>query len=281
MYIQTSKRPSHHRTRLIAIIIGGAVVLFAILQIFIPYVLPGLFTSIASPFWRIEFSIGSGSLSSQSQLLSENEALKRQIQELMIQNASTDMVRAENEQIMSAFGRASTSSIAISNVVGSTTTTTGSSTEIMYEKGILGAVLVHPPLIGYDELIIDAGSNEGVTAGAKVYAPGDVLIGTTTDVLGETSKVTLFSSPGQSYSVMIGPNHVPATAIGRGGGQYEARIPQATQIKQGDIISDITLSDSLFGTVTAVISNPAEPYETVLFSSPVNIYQLRWVLIKK
>jgi cell shape-determining protein MreC len=145
---------------------------------------------------------------------------------------------------------------------------------------VLAAVLVRPPLATYDELIIDAGSDQSVSVGDKVFAPGNVLIGTTTDVLSQTSKVILLSSPGQSYPVTVGPNHVPTTAVGRGGGQYEAQIPQATNIKEGDLVSDSSLADSLFATVTSVLSNPADPYETVLFSSPVNIYQLRWVLVE-
>jgi cell shape-determining protein MreC len=144
---------------------------------------------------------------------------------------------------------------------------------------MLAAVLVRPPLTGYDELIVDAGADQGVVAGAKVYAPGNILIGTTTDVLGQTSKVTLLSSPGLTYPVLIGANHMPATAVGRGGGQYEAQVPQATKIAQGDSILDASLSDEAFGTVTAVISNPADPFETVLFSPEINVYQLRWVLI--
>jgi len=144
---------------------------------------------------------------------------------------------------------------------------------------ILAAVLVRPPQAAYDELLIDIGADHGITPGSRVYAPGNILIGSTTDIFGQTSKVELFSSSGNTYSVLIGPSRIPATAVGRGGGQYQAEVPQASKINQGDTVSDSSISDAPFGIVSSVLANPADPFETVLFAPPVNIYQLRWVLV--
>jgi cell shape-determining protein MreC len=200
--------------------------------------------------------------------LAQNEDLKRQIVALNVEQGSIQSVVSQNEDLLAMLGR--------SAAVGSST----ASSSKVNGAHILGAVLVRPPMAAYDEIIIDAGSDDGIMAGARVYAPGNVLIGTTTDVLSQTSKVTLFSSPGQQYPVLIGSSHIPATSVGRGGGQYEADVPQASKIDQGDIVSDSSLSDSAFGIVTTVLANPADPFETVLFAPPVNIYQLRWVLVE-
>ena len=236
----------------------------------------------------MEFSVASGSLDSPEALLAQNEALKIRIQELQVQNSSVNAIQNQNSEMLSLLGRTS-ANLSVVEVNSSSTDSNGSSTSNVSVKPlstltplnnrILGAVLVRPPLAPYDELIIDVGSNEGVISGAPVYAPGNILIGTTTDVLGETTKVTLFSSSGQTYPVSIGSAHIPALAIGRGGGQYEAQVPQATQISQGDIVSDSVLNNGSFGTVTAVLNNPSDPFETILFSPPINIYQLRFVLV--
>ena len=276
MYIRTSSRPGEKRSRTIALITGGVVIVVVVFQLFIPHFIPALFTTIVRPFWRMEFSVMSGSLKSPGALLAENEALKIQLQAVMASDASSDMVRTENGELLSLLGR-STSIITSSSSTSTAPAVTLSGT--VNSSRLLGAVLSRPPFASYDELIVDVGSDHGLTVGSKVYGPGNILIGTVSDVLSETSKVTLFSSPSQTYPVLIGAGHIPASAIGRGGGQYEAQIPQATQIAQGDIVSDASLGDGAFGTVTSVLNNPADPFETVLFSPGINVYQLRWVLI--
>ncbi len=262
-----------------------------VFQFFIPHFLPAIFTTIARPFWRVEFSLESGSLKSPAALLAENEALKVRIQELTTADASVDLVRTQNSELLAVLGRSDLSLASFNqsdNIFSSSSS--ASSTQVSNlsklfssinpsDARVLAAVLVRPPFAHYDELIVDVGLDHGIMPGMKVYALGNILIGTTTDVLGQTSKITLFSSVGQAYPVLIGTNHVPATAIGRGGGQYEAQVPQATKIAQGDVVLDASLADGPFGVVTAVLSNPADPFETVLFSPGVNVYQLRWVLI--
>lgn len=290
MYIRTSKKAGSRNARFISIIVGGVVVVIAIFQFFAPHFIPAVVTTVVRPFWRMEFSVMDGSLESPDALLAENQALQIRIQELTADNASTDLIKDENSQLLAEFGRkdltltaSSTDMISTStNLISSSTNSdlnTFTNSISPLGSRILGAVLVRPPFAPYDELIVDVGSNEGVMLGSPVYAPGNILIGTTTDVLGETSKVSLFSSSGQTYPVLIGANSIPATAVGRGGSQYEAEVPQATQVAQGDSVSDGSLTDGSFGTVTAVLNNPTDPFETVLFSPSVNIYQLRFVLV--
>ena len=289
MYIRTSKRPGEKRNRTIAMIGSGIVIVIILIQLISPHFLPALFTTIARPFWRMEFSVASGSLDSEASLLAQNQALKIQLQEVMSEDSSADMVRSQNSEILALFGRSTTS--ASSTILTSVTTATSSATSTLTGNSfnlsdlvnpnnrVLAAILVRPPLAPYDELVVDAGADQGIAVGSRVYAPGNILIGTTTDVLGETSKVTLLSSSGQTYPVIIGASHISATAVGRGGGQYEAQVPQATVIAVGDLVSDTSFSDGTFGKVTAILNNPTDPFETVLFSAPINIYQLRFVLV--
>lgn len=254
-YLQTHSRSGSRRTRIITIWSVSVVVIFALVLVFTPHFFPALFTSIARPFWRTEFGVASGSLSSPATLLNENQSLKRSLDDAQVRLQTIQSIENENAELKALLGRASST------------------------PRILAAVLKRPPLSRYDELVIDIGQDKNLSTTSTVYASGNILIGKVSDVLGQTAKVILFSSPGQKYDVMIGATHASAVAIGRGGGQYEAQLPRDVKVSEGDEVSAPALNDRAFGIVTAVLSNPADPFETIIFAPPVNIYQLRWVLV--
>lgn len=256
-YLVRHSRPHEKRTRGIFGALAALVVIIILIQLLAPHFLPGVWTSLMRPFWRSEFSIVSGSLSSPDQLLRQNEELKRQLADASLRMATVNAVESENEELKAILGRASSTPY------------------------ILAAVLKRPPYSLYDEYIIDIGRDQGLSTSSRVYAPGNVLIGRVADVFNQTSKVILFSSPNEQYQVLIGPAHIPATAVGRGGGQYQAQVSRDVKISEGDTVSSPSLNDRSFGIVTSVLSDPAEPFATVLFAPPVNIYELRWVLIQK
>ncbi len=252
-YLQPRKTPSRLTgtvgTLLILIIIFGG------MQFFWPHVISGLVNSFAHPFWKTEFSLESGALDSPSKLLSQNEELKRQLSLAEVRIANISEIEYENSEIKIALGRATTT------------------------NRILGAVLKRPPFTLYDELVIDIGQDYSLATGTAVYTPENIRIGTITNVSDGTSIVRLLSSPGEKYDVLAGPHKEPVTAIGRGGGQYAARIPHEAEISEGDTVVNSEINGSTFGTITAKIFDPAEPFGWILFSPNINIYKLRWVLV--
>ncbi|MES2216379.1 MAG: rod shape-determining protein MreC [Patescibacteria group bacterium] len=255
----TYLQPRNPKSRLSGLLVTAGVILILVvgIQFFFPHFFPGFFTSLTQPFWRMEFSISSGSLNSPASLLSQNEELKRQLAAVDVRLQSAQSLEAENAELKAALGRATST------------------------PRILAAVLKRPPLAPYDELIIDIGKDYAVASGTAVYSPERIRIGTITDVLGQTSKVKLLSSPGEKYEVLIGANKEPATAVGRGGGHYEAKVPQESLISEGDVVINPSINEAPFGVVTAKVSDPAEPFTKVLFAPMVNIYKLRWVLVDK
>jgi len=256
-YLARHRRPGEKRARTIVIACGVVIAVIALLQFLLPHFMPGLWTSFARPFWRAEFSVSSGALQSPEQLMNENEMLERQIADDQVRLQSVNALESQVQEFETLLGRTATSS------------------------RVLAAVLKRPPYSPYDELVIDLGHDNGVSSTSLVYAPGNVLIGRITDALSQTSKVMLFSSPGEQYQVLIGNAHTPATAVGRGGGQYQAQVSRDVKVSEGDYIVDPSLNDHVFGIVTSVVSDASDPFATVLFAPPVNIYQLRWVLIQK
>lgn len=260
-YLRPHNYARVRRNRWIAGVFIAVVVIAGALQFFSPQAFPTFANALVRPFWRVEFAVRSGAFRTPSELLAENESLKRQLDDMRMSQAdsSVTLLQAQYEDLLSMFKRASTTP----------------------RQYILGAVLARPTAVPYDELILDVGRSDGVASTSHVYSAEKVLIGRVQDVLEHSTKVALYSSPGETYDVSIGPKHVTAVAVGRGGGQYDAEVPHGSGIAVGDFVSDNTLYDRAFGVVVSILNDPSSPFDTVLFAPPMNIYQLRFVLISK
>jgi len=255
-YFQGSNKRRNIRSRIPTIVVAILIVIIIAIRFLLPSMFMGFFTAIARPFWRMEFSLSSGQLSSAETLLSANQDLLRKLDEANVKSQSITALIAENEQLKALMGRASTTDL------------------------ILAAVIQKPPMAPYDELILDAGTNLGFEVGDMVYAADRVPVGKISSVMSNSSRVLLFSSSGQSFNVFIGKSNNPAMAIGKGGGHYSAELPRSVNISEGDIVGVPSLKSNLFGIVDATVADPSQPFQTILFSAPINIYELRWVLVE-
>lgn len=256
-YLQTHRRPQERKRQIIVLLVVLVVLSTIVVYSTAPKAFPTLFHALAKPFWRIEFSLESGVLDSSESIINENESLKRQLGEIEVRLGTIAAIESENLELKRLLDREGNS-----------------------KPGILAAVLRRPPFSRYDELIIDIGRDYSLSTSSLVYVDGDVLVGRVVEVLDSTAKVRLFSSAGESFPILIGPNRIAATSIGRGGGQYQAEVGRDATISEGDYILNAGLSEKPFGVVSAIITDPAEVFKTVLFVPPINIYELRWVLIK-
>ncbi|MFA6432438.1 MAG: rod shape-determining protein MreC [Candidatus Paceibacterota bacterium] len=256
-YLLPHSSPARRRSRVFWTISIIVVLIVLFISWRAPHTFPSLMTAVARPFWRMSFSIQSGALRSPAELLKDNEELKFQLDSLKQNIASSTIgaILVENQELKAMFYRASTTPFK------------------------LAAVLARPPFMPYDELIIDLGADDGISTTTRVYAPGNILIGRAVEVLSQTSKIALYSSPGERYNVLIGANHVPATAVGQGGGQYRADVPHGTALLVGDAVNDPSLSNGPLGVIVSLATDPADPFDTIIFTPQVNIYSLRWVMV--
>lgn len=143
------------------------------------------------------------------------------------------------------------------------------------EQRIVANVLAGPPRSAYDTLIIDVGEDHLIAPGDRIVYAGSGVVGETIEVYAHSSKVKLFSFPGGKISVHLGTSTVPVSALGRGMGNFEVRVPRETKISEGDEV--ITPDNFIVGTVGAVLQDNTLPYIRVLFSTPFNITEMRTV----
>jgi cell shape-determining protein MreC len=148
------------------------------------------------------------------------------------------------------------------------------------EGAVFAGVLVTPPHSLYDTIVIDAGSQAGVSEGAYVYASHDRFIGSVVAVSPSTSLVELVSSPGNVVDVVFDTDHpVRAEAYGKGGGNLTATLPRDIDIIEGVVVFLPGFSGATLGTVDVVETTPNDPFQEVRIRMDVNMLELTDVAV--
>jgi len=226
-----------------------------------PSMLTGVTHTIAYPFWVLEqrattiVTDTAEVLRSKQALIRENKELKKQIQALQPQLRSRNLLYEENSTLKELFDR---------------------TTE---EDTVLAVVLARPNTSLYDTLIVDVGTKNGVVSGDKVVVSGDIVVGIVDKVFAQTTVIKLFSTPGEEVIVMIGTQQIETTATGRGGGNFVARLPRDVGVEEGDSIIMPGITIKLFGVIEKIVTDPTQPFQTILFKNPVNMAEIGWVQI--
>ena len=196
---------------------------------------------------------------SKNSLLAENENLKSRLTQREADMSAYNSIVDENNQMKEILGRKN-------------------------EKVsmVLAAILEKPNQSPYDTLVIDTGTREGVKVGETVFALGNVPIGRIAEVYSSTSKVILFSSPGEKKEVVIsGSKSAFFQLVGRGGGNFETILPRDFSIDKGTEASLPGITPYVVGVVQTIISDPRDAFTKALLTSPVNIFELKFVEIKQ
>jgi cell shape-determining protein MreC len=141
---------------------------------------------------------------------------------------------------------------------------------------LLSAVLMAPPGVPYDTLLIDVGSREGVKAGDLVAAGGNVYIGKVADAYNSTSRVVLFSSPEEKYQTLL-KGSIPLSIVGQGGGSMRGEVPAGTEVAVGDSVLLPSITTEYLAEVVSVLEHEGESFKSVYLKLPVNPYNLRFV----
>ena len=190
-------------------------------------------------------------------LMLENENLKSQILESEADRSNYASVVDENNKLKEILGR-----------------TEG-------KNMILANILNKPNQSLYGTLIIDIGTEQGIIVGQRVFAFGNVSIGYVAEVYGNSSKVILFSNPGEKTEVVVTGKYVFMQAIGRGGGNFEMILPRDFVLDVGTEVVLPGATPYVLGTVAIIISDPRDAFQKALLVSPVNIQELKFVQVER
>jgi rod shape-determining protein MreC len=198
---------------------------------------------------------------SKEDLVQKNNFLAQENLLLKSKAAMKDILEKENLKILQAFGR--------------------SFEKASEEKAILSSILYRPPYSESDTLIIDAGLKEGIKNGMMVTAFGDILLGYVSDVLEHSSRVKLISFFGEETNVFLENAGVPAIAQGEGGGNFKIILPRDSKVEVGEKVSTIHIKPFLIGAIEKIKKSDSDFFLKAYFRFPINIYELRYVLIRE
>lgn len=196
-----------------------------------------------------------GFLGSRNNLIKENNIFKTELDSVKFLLLDRDILVKENNDLKELFSRTNTS------------------------NNILATVLVKPPQSSYDTVILDVGSNLDVKNGNRIFANGSIVLGEIIEVYGQASKAKLYSTAGEKIQVVNVRNNISLEIIGQGGGNFDVMVPREIDIVSGDIFVLPGLFSKILGVVFSIETNPEDSFRHVLLKSPVNISQIKLMLV--
>lgn len=191
-------------------------------------------------------------------LLKENDTLKEENLSLRGELANYQSIDNENKSLKELLGRLGEN-----------------------HSYILATILAKPNTTLFDTLLLDVGADQNVSVGDIVFAYGNIPLGKISEVYTHTSKVTLFTNPGEKTNAVISSTNTYIDLIGRGGGNFEIILPREVTLSEGENVLLPDLNNYLIAKVVSTISDSRDSYQKALLTSPVNIQQLKFVQIRK
>lgn len=146
---------------------------------------------------------------------------------------------------------------------------------------ITATPILMPPKTPFDTIIINKGSQDGISQGAIVLYSERVAIGYIEEVNMKSSIVKLYSSSGIKTNSVFLNDGTFVELEGRGGGNFIFEAPLGFEIKEGDIF--VLPGDELraIAEVGAVEREDSSTFITVLLKSPLPITGKSTLLIEK
>ena len=213
----------------------------------------------ATPIFRASDAIAAGSHQFFS-VFSDAATLVTRNEQLVNENAT---LANENQALIQKMS-------SISALLGSSDTS----------HGVIAAVVARPPESPYDVIVLEKGSNAGVTKGMEAFGPGSVPLGIVQEVSADFSRVVLFSSPGVSTAGWVGQANVPVTLQGAGGGAMNASLSRSAGINEGDGVFVLGPGMLPIGVVTRVDSDTSSPSITLRIQPAINLFSIGWVQLR-
>lgn len=263
IYLKPSSKRWQKKMLSRGVLILLALIILLVLNVYPPDFLRRPFSNLATPFWQIRDWGGnllktiSAPFADKNKLLEENASLKAELERKNLTLVALEDLVVENQEFKELGGRQ------------------------LDQAFVLAAILNRPPISPYDTFIIDAGSEDGIIVGDIVLIEKNSAIGEISSVAKNSSLVSLYSTPDRETLVAVGLERVEAPARGRGGGNFGLRLPKGVPVEINDVIILPNINHRLLGLISKIETSPNDPFQTILFSLPVNLNNLRFVMVVK
>jgi len=185
----------------------------------------------------------------------ENEILKEEIEKLKAELQNKESLTAENLALKEVLGRVAPE-----------------------RKLILATILSFPRQSPYGTLLIDIGDSLGVKEGDLVFAEGVIPIGKIAEVNRNSSKVLLFSTPGETIEAELGGTYF--SLLGRGAGNFEVETPRDYLLPIGQEALLPGITPFVLAKVEGILSAPRDAFKRALLQVPVNLRELKFVEVE-
>jgi len=223
------------------------------------FVFPDAFSYVLSPVWKTGSALSAGVAGSSIAFVSESE-----------RRAEKASLMANNEQLTAQ-------NAMLQARVHDLTKLLGTRTEPV--PGIVAGVVARPPMSPYDVLVIDRGSEEGVSTGAQVEGAGGIPLGVVAATSKHNARVLLYSAPGNVTSAWIGDGRVAVQVTGEGSGGFRAEVARETEVHEGDFVYFMGPGAIPTGTVVKVSANPSDTRSRIHIKPLISPFSVTWVTI--
>lgn len=201
-----------------------------------------------------------GLLKSKVSLEAENDLLKKELESLRLQSLGYGILIEENTRLREILGRNDD-----------------------LETPIIASLLGTPKDFPYGLILLDVGrdnTTKTLKVGDDVRVGNNVILARIVEVSDKYSKARLLSTSGETTPVIIGRDNLAAEARGLGGGNFSVSLPRGVNVEPGDQIKlPNERVELVLGVVAEIKGEPSDPFQEVLFKSPVNVNEVRNVEI--
>ncbi len=198
------------------------------------------------------------------------QQLKEENQQLLVQKAEFEKLKADNKALRDQFQTASPPSVNL------------------LPARIIGISQFIPGITSFDQIILDKGSAEGVRLGYAV-ADGQNLLGKVTDISFHRCQVELVSNKNFSFTAQTAETNASGVIKGQGGGDIlldnvllsgALKISDVVVTKGDQTIEGIGLPpDLIVGKIVSIDKKASSLFQSAKIKSPVDIASLSLIFI--
>lgn len=148
-------------------------------------------------------------------------------------------------------------------------------------KLIAAQVISRTSSVGQESLLVNRGSNDGFFDGMVVISQG-YLIGRVTEILPQSSRVTLITSPESLLPVVLQESRSVGLLKGGPEGLLITEVPRDVVMKPDEAIvtsniGDVVMNGIPIGKVATVLSASSDVFQSARLTSPIDFYRLELV----